>query len=145
MRYTEARLTAFAEELLAELDQDTVDFVPNFDATTTEPRILPARTPNLVINGSQGIAVGMATEVPPHNLAEIIAATRAVLRTGETGVEAVLAHVPGPDFPTGGILVATEEADRERVPDGQRDASPESALHPARARPPSSSTSCPTR
>ncbi|HXH07222.1 MAG TPA: DNA gyrase subunit A [Vicinamibacterales bacterium] len=111
-RYTEARLTALAEEMMADLDKETVDFVPNFDETTEEPTVLPAPFPNLLANGSAGIAVGMATNIPPHNLRELVDGTIAVIeRRGaprEERLRALLAAVPGPDFPTGGIIVGRE-------------------------------------
>src|SRR4051794_16408959 len=106
-RYTEARLTALATELLADIDRDTVDFAPNYDDRLTEPRVLPARVPNLLINGSSGIAVGMSTNVPPHNLGEIVAAALHLLDHPECTVDDLMAHVPGPDFPTGGMIVGT--------------------------------------
>ena len=108
MRYTESRLTRLASEMLADIDSDTVDFVPNYDESTTEPSVLPARIPNLIVNGSTGIAVGMATNIPPHNLTEVLDATIALLskEKGESrsDLEIVLEHVKGPDFPTGGFL-----------------------------------------
>jgi DNA gyrase subunit A len=100
-RYTECRLTRAATELLADIDQDTVDHVPNFDETKQEPLILPARFPNLLVNGANGIAVGMATNIPPHNLAEIIDATVYLIRNPTASVEDLMEVVPGPDFPTG--------------------------------------------
>jgi DNA gyrase subunit A len=104
MRYTEARLTRIASELLSDIDLDTVDFVPNYDESTSEPSVLPARVPNLIINGSNGIAVGMATNIPPHNLTEVINATIDLVNDPSAGLEAVLKHVKGPDFPTGGYI-----------------------------------------
>jgi DNA gyrase subunit A len=106
-RYTEARLTALATELLADIDRDTVDFAPNYDERLTEPRVLPARVPNLLVNGSSGIAVGMSTNVPPHNLAEVVAAALHLLDHPECTVDDLMAHLPGPDFPTGGMIVGT--------------------------------------
>lgn len=103
-RYTESRMTALAETLLEDIDKDTVDFIPNFDDTTTEPVVLPARLPNLLINGADGIAVGMATHIPPHNLSEIIDATIAWIKNPQITLEELLELVPGPDFPTGGII-----------------------------------------
>ena len=113
MRYTEARLEALAEAMMADLDKETVDFVPNYDETTEEPTVLPTTFPNLLVNGSAGIAVGMATNIPPHNLREVIdgchrrrsssAASRAT-----RGCKAVLQVVPGPDFPTGGFIVGRD-------------------------------------
>src|SRR5215218_7281659 len=106
-RYTEARLTALATELLADIDRDTVDFAPNYDDRLQEPRVLPARVPNLLVNGSSGIAVGMSTNVPPHNLGEIVAAALHLLDDPDCTVDDLMAHVPGPDFPTGGMIVGT--------------------------------------
>ncbi len=105
MRYTEARMTRLAVEMLRDLDMDTVDFVPNYDGRKQEPTVLPARFPNLLVNGSSGIAVGMATNIPPHNLGEIVAATIAYIDDPEITVEGLMAHVKGPDFPTGGIIM----------------------------------------
>ncbi|MGA8867000.1 MAG: DNA gyrase subunit A, partial [Candidatus Sulfotelmatobacter sp.] len=103
-RYTEARMTAIAEELLADIDKDTVDFVPNFDETTSEPVVLPTRVPNLLINGSNGIAVGMATNIPPHNLTEIVDATITLINNPSAQLAEILKYVQGPDFPTAGII-----------------------------------------
>src|SRR5271157_2808815 len=103
-RYTECRMTAIAEEMLADIDKDTVDFVENFDNTTVEPVVLPNRVPNLLINGSDGIAVGMATKIPPHNLTEIIDATILLINKPNAKLDEVLSLVPGPDFPTGAYL-----------------------------------------
>ncbi len=103
-RYTECRLERLAEELLADIEKDTVDFVPNFDESTEEPTVLPARLPNLLINGSDGIAVGMATKIPPHNLTEIIDATILLISKPNASIDEVLSLVPGPDFPTGAYL-----------------------------------------
>src|SRR5579884_1777462 len=103
-RYTEARLARIAEELLADIDKDTVDFVPNFDESTEEPTVLPARIPNLLINGGDGIAVGMATKIPPHNLTEILDASLELLNNPQAKLADLMKHVKGPDFPTGGIL-----------------------------------------
>jgi DNA gyrase subunit A len=104
MRYTECRMTKIASEMLADIDMETVDFVPNYDESTVEPSALPARIPNLIVNGSNGIAVGMATNIPPHNLTEVIDATIALINNPVAGLEEVLKHVQGPDFPTGGFL-----------------------------------------
>jgi DNA gyrase subunit A len=108
MRYTESRMTRLAGEMLADIDSDTVDFTLNYDESTSEPTVLPARIPNLIVNGSTGIAVGMATNIPPHNLTEVLNATISLLQKekGETrsDLEIVLEHVKGPDFPTGGFL-----------------------------------------
>ena len=110
MRYTEARLQKVTQEtFLADLDKDVVDFVPNFDETEKEPRVLPVRLPNLLVNGSDGIAVGMATSIPPHNLGEVIDAAKACLKNPELSTEKLLELMPGPDFPTGGIVVNKDE------------------------------------
>jgi DNA gyrase subunit A len=110
MRYTEARLQKVTEEaLLADLDKDIVDFTPNFDETEKEPTVLPARIPNLLINGAEGIAVGMSTSIPPHNLAETIDAMKAYMKNPQMTVEELLEIMPGPDFPTGGIVVNKDE------------------------------------
>ncbi|MDW5264830.1 MULTISPECIES: DNA gyrase subunit A [Acidobacteriaceae] len=104
MRYTESRMTRIAGEMLADIDSDTVDFAPNYDESTLEPTVLPARIPNLIVNGSGGIAVGMATNIPPHNLTEVVNACITLLNDPHAGIDAVLEHVKGPDFPTGGYL-----------------------------------------
>src|SRR5207244_18679 len=103
MRYTEVRLTRLAGELLADLEKDTVDFAGNYDETTVEPLVLPAKFPNLLVNGSQGIAVGMATSIPPHSLKETIDACIAIIHKPEMRLEELMRIIPGPDFPTGGI------------------------------------------
>jgi DNA gyrase subunit A len=112
MRYTEARLGAMAEEMLADIEQDTVDFVDNFDGSLKEPACLPARLPNLLLNGSSGIAVGMATNLPPHNLTELVGALHFLIdhydKADEITVEDLIKFIPGPDFPTGGIIVGDE-------------------------------------
>jgi DNA gyrase subunit A len=104
MRYTEARLKRIAEEILADIDKDTVDFQPNFDDSLTEPSVMPTRIPQLLVNGASGIAVGMATNMPPHNLTEIIDATIAYIDNNEITIDEILQIVKGPDFPTGGII-----------------------------------------
>ena len=109
MRYTEVRMSRIAGELLADLDRETVDFVPNYDESLTEPRVMPARYPNLLVNGSAGIAVGMATNIPPHNLTEIINACVAVIDDPAVSLAALMQHVPGPDFPTAGIINGAQE------------------------------------
>src|SRR5580700_12204581 len=106
MRYTEAKLTRYAEVLLAELAHGTVDWVPNYDGTSEEPSFLPARLPNLLLNGTSGIAVGMATDIPPHNLREIAAACVHLLDEPEATTRALLKHIKGPDLPTGGEIVS---------------------------------------
>jgi DNA gyrase subunit A len=108
MRYTEARLTAAAMEMVASIDEDTVDFVPNYDGQETEPSVLPAALPNLLVNGASGIAVGMATNMAPHNLGEVIAAARHLIRHPDAGLDALMRFVPGPDLPTGGKIVGLE-------------------------------------
>ena len=108
MRYTEARLARIATEMLRDLDMDTVDFAPNYDGSKREPLVLPARFPNLLVNGSSGIAVGMATNIPPHNLREVIDATVAYIDDPEIDVDGLMAHIKGPDFPTGGIILGRQ-------------------------------------
>ena len=112
MRYTEARLSKISMEMLADINKDTVDFMPNFDETEKEPAVLPARYPNLLVNGTSGIAVGMATNIPPHNLREVIAAVvkiidNQILEDRETAMEEILGIIKGPDFPTGGAILGT--------------------------------------
>ena len=107
MRYTESRMMKIANEMLSDIDLDTVDFTPNYDESTLEPTVLPARYPNLIVNGSSGIAVGMATNIPPHNLTEVINAAITMVNDPQAGLDQVLEHVKGPDFPTGGILYGT--------------------------------------
>src|SRR5579862_1262629 len=108
MRYTEARLASLSLEMLADIDKETVDFVPNYDASTREPSLLPSRLPNLLVNGSSGIAVGMATNIPPHNLTEICDALVALIDDRNATDEALLKIVTGPDFPTGGLILGRE-------------------------------------
>ncbi len=104
MRYTEVRMARIAHELLADLEKETVDFVPNYDESEKEPSVLPTRIPNLLINGSAGIAVGMATNIPPHNLTEVIDACLLLIENPDTGIAELMEHIPGPDFPTAGII-----------------------------------------
>ncbi|MDX1901373.1 MAG: DNA gyrase subunit A [Gammaproteobacteria bacterium] len=104
MRYTEVRMSRFAHALLADLEKETVDFVPNYDESETSPTVLPTRVPNLLVNGSSGIAVGMATNIPPHNLTEVISACIAMIENPEISIEEIMRHIPGPDFPTAGII-----------------------------------------
>lgn len=104
MRYTEVRMARIAHEVLADLDQDTVDFSPNYDGSEHEPVVLPTRIPNLLVNGSSGIAVGMATNIPPHNLAEVVRACLALIDRPELGIAELMRHIPGPDFPTAAII-----------------------------------------
>src|SRR5581483_11613817 len=105
MRYTEARLARLATEMLRDLDMDTVDFASNYDGKKQEPLVLPSRFPNLLVNGSSGIAVGMATNIPPHNLREVIDATIAYIEDPDIEVEGLMKHIKGPDFPTGGVIL----------------------------------------
>jgi DNA gyrase subunit A len=104
MRYTEVRMSKIAHELLEDLDKETVNFIENYDGSEHEPVVLPTRIPNLLINGSSGIAVGMATNIPPHNLSEVVGACLALIDNSEIGVEDLMQHIPGPDFPTAGII-----------------------------------------
>jgi DNA gyrase subunit A len=108
MRYTEVRMAKIAHEMLADLDKETVDFVPNYDETLDEPAVLPTKIPSLLVNGSAGIAVGMATNVPPHNLTEVASALCALIEEPGISQEELMAHVPGPDFPTAGIIYGVE-------------------------------------
>jgi len=108
MRYTEIRMAKIAAELLADIDKETVDFVPNYDDTSAEPSVLPSKFPNLIVNGSSGIAVGMATNIPPHNLVETINALIALIETPEISLVELMDHLPGPDFPTGGFIHGRE-------------------------------------
>ena len=110
MRYTEARLQKVTQEaFLADLDKDVVDFVPNFDETEKEPSVLPVKIPNLLVNGSEGIAVGMATSIPPHNLGEVIDAVKAYMLNNEITTKELMRYLKGPDFPTGGIVINKDE------------------------------------
>ncbi|MFZ9709442.1 MAG: DNA gyrase subunit A [Steroidobacteraceae bacterium] len=109
MRYTEVRMSRMAGELLADIDRETVDFVPNYDESLTEPAVMPARIPNLLVNGSSGIAVGMATNIPPHNLTEVINACIAIIDDPAISLAGLMQHVPGPDFPTAGIINGAQE------------------------------------
>ena len=107
MRYTEARLSRLSDEMLADINKNTVDFGPNFDETLMQPKVLPCRFPNLLVNGSGGIAVGMATNIPPHNLGEVIDAYVAMIENRDISVEELMAYIPGPDFPTGATIMGT--------------------------------------
>ncbi|MFO0451657.1 MAG: DNA gyrase subunit A, partial [Pseudomonadota bacterium] len=109
MRYTEVRMSRLAHELLADIDKETVDFVPNYDESEREPAVLPTRVPNLLVNGSAGIAVGMATNIPPHNLGEIVDACVALIDDPEVSLAQLMQIVPGPDFPTAGIINGAAE------------------------------------
>src|ERR671927_482331 len=108
MRYTEARLTRLAQEMLRDLDMDTVDFVPNYDGNSNEPVVLPSRFPNLLVNGSSGIAVGMATNIPPHNLREVTDAVVSFIDDPTISTDALMTHIKGLDFPTGGIILGRQ-------------------------------------
>jgi DNA gyrase subunit A len=105
MRYTEARLKALADDMMTDLDKETVDFTPNYDETTEEPTVLPAPFPNLLVNGSAGIAVGMATNIPPHNLGEVVNGAIALIDNPAMDLPGLMEIIPGPDFPTGGIIL----------------------------------------
>jgi len=108
MRYTEIRMARMAEELLADIEKETVDFIPNYDDSLKEPSVLPSRIPNLLINGASGIAVGMATNIPPHNLNEVVDGLVALVENPEITITQLMQHIPGPDFPTGGFIHGTE-------------------------------------
>ena len=113
MRYTEARLQKVTQEaFLADLDKDVVDFGPNFDETEKAPTVLPVRIPNLLVNGSDGIAVGMVTSIPPHNLAEVIDATKAMIKNNQLSTHELMKYIKGPDFPTGGIVVNQDDLEK---------------------------------
>ncbi len=119
MRYTECRLTPIAELLLSEIDRGTVDFIPNYDGAFEEPQLLPARLPFVLLNGASGIAVGMATEIPPHNLRDVAEATCHLIRHPEATLDDILGIIPGPDFPGGGQLISTPETIREAYASGR--------------------------
>src|SRR6187200_2896487 len=108
MRYTEARLTRLSQEMLRDLDMDTVDFIPNYDGNKQEPLVLPSRFPNLLVNGSSGIAVGMATNIPPHNLREVTNAVVALIDDPAIDTAGLMQHIKGPDFPTAGIILGRQ-------------------------------------
>jgi DNA gyrase subunit A len=108
MRYTEVRMQKLAHQMLADLEKDTVDWTPNYDDSLTEPSVLPAKFPALLVNGSSGIAVGMATNIPPHNLTEVIAGLKALIDDPDIGLEALMTHIPGPDFPTAALIYGTD-------------------------------------
>ena len=110
MRYTEARLEKLTQEVfLGDLDKDIVDFMPNFDETEKEPSVLPVRIPNLLVNGAEGIAVGMATSIPTHNLGEVIDAVKAYMKNDEISTKQLMRYIKGPDFPTGGIVINKDD------------------------------------
>ena len=104
MRYTEIRISKIAQELLADIDKETIDFAPNFDNSLEEPRVLPAKIPHLLLNGASGIAVGMATNIPPHNLGEVVDGVVMIIEDPQVSVEKLMTAIKGPDFPTGGII-----------------------------------------
>ncbi len=104
-RYTEARMSKISLEMLADIEKETVDYIPNFDDSRKEPTVLPSKFPNLLVNGSTGIAVGMATNIPPHNLREVVDAARYLLENPDAALDELMEYVPGPDFPTGGIIM----------------------------------------
>ncbi|HQB83557.1 MAG TPA: DNA gyrase subunit A, partial [Candidatus Rifleibacterium sp.] len=108
MRYTEARLEALAEEMLKDIEMETVEWMPNFDGSLNEPIVLPSKFPNLLVNGSSGIAVGMATNMPSHNLSEVIDGLIQLINNPEVTIDELMNHIPGPDFPTGGIIMGTD-------------------------------------
>src|SRR5437868_1473925 len=112
MRYTEARLARISNEVLADVEKETVDFQPNYDESLSEPKVLPTRIPLLLVNGSEGIAVGMATKIPPHNLTEILNGTIALLKDPHITVDELIKLIPGPDFPTAGFIYGREEIHR---------------------------------
>jgi DNA gyrase subunit A len=116
MRYTECRMERIAGEMLADIEMETVDLTPNYDESTFEPTVLPTRIPNLIVNGSSGIAVGMATNIPPHNLTEVVNAAIALVKNPNAGLAEVLKHVQGPDFPTGGFSTASPASRRPTRP-----------------------------
>ncbi|MDR3051051.1 MAG: DNA gyrase subunit A, partial [Oscillospiraceae bacterium] len=105
MRYTEARMSKITQEMVADLDKETVDFYPNFDETLMQPAVMPSRFPNLLVNGSSGIAVGMATNIPPHNLGEVVDAVVCLIDNPQATLADLMQHIKGPDFPTGGIIL----------------------------------------
>jgi DNA gyrase subunit A len=104
MRYTEIRMTRMAGEILADIDKETVDFITNYDDSIKEPTVLPSRIPNLLVNGGAGIAVGMATNIPPHNLGEVMDGLVAMVEKPDITVDELMKYIPGPDFPTGGFI-----------------------------------------
>ncbi len=110
MRYTEARMTKLAAELLRDIEKNTVDFGPNFDESLQEPLVLPAKFPNLLVNGSSGIAVGMATNIPPHNLGEVIDAMCVLIDHPDVTIEKLMKYIKGPDFPTGALFWASQKS-----------------------------------
>ena len=105
MRYTEARMTRFADEMLRDINKETVDFQENFDGSLEEPEVLPASVPNLLVNGADGIAVGMATKIPPHNLGEVVDGIVAYIDNNDIEISDLIQYIPAPDFPTGGTIL----------------------------------------
>ena len=134
MRYTESRLAPYAKCLLQELGQGTVDWVPNFDGTLKEPVVLPARLPNLLLNGTTGIAVGMSTDVPPHNLNEVASALVHLIDNPKATIAQLIKHIKGPDFPTGGDLVSPAIGHRGDLRDRERHTAPAGCLQDGRHR-----------
>jgi DNA gyrase subunit A len=112
MRYTEVRMAKITNEVLADIEKETVDFQPNYDESLHEPKVLPTRVPLLLVNGSEGIAVGMATKIPPHNLGEILDGTIALIKDPTITVDELIKHIPGPDFPTAGFIYGRDEIHR---------------------------------
>jgi DNA gyrase subunit A len=147
MRYTEARLAKIAHEMLADIDKETVDFVPNFDESLEEPTVLPARVPNLLVNGSAGIAVGMATNIPPHNLSEVVDGLVRLIDEPATTIDELRELIHGPDFPTAGYIYGTRGI-QEAYRTGRGTITLRAKAHAEKLRGgarPSSSPSCPTR
>ena len=147
MRYTEARLSRIAHELLADIEKDTVDFIPNFDESLQEPTVLPTKVPNLLINGSSGIAVGMATNIPPHNLGEIVDGLVLLIDNPDTSIEDLMKVIPGPDFPTAAFIYGRNGI-REAYTTGRGIITLRAKAHVEKlrgGRGPSSSPSCRTR
>jgi DNA gyrase subunit A len=117
MRYTEVRMARLAHEILADIDKETVNFVPNYDESEHEPAVMPTKVPNLLINGSAGIAVGMATNIPPHNLGEVISALLALIDNPNLSIDEIMTHLPGPDFPTAAIINGADGIPHRPWPD----------------------------
>ena len=148
MRYTEVRMQKLAHQMLADLEKDTVDWTANYDDSLTEPSVLPAKFPSLLVNGSAGIAVGMATNIPPHNLTEVIAGLKALIDDPAIGLEELMTHIPGPDFPTAALIYGRDgilEAYRTGRGVLRQRARLRSRRTRRRAARPSWSPNCPTR
>ena len=145
MRYTEARLSRAAEALLEDIDKETVDFQPNYDESQREPLVLPARFPNLLVNGAQGIAVGMATNIPTHNLGEVIDGCLAYVDNPDITIDELIQIIPGPDFPTGGLILGRNGIRRLSLGRLDRGARAHPSRRSARTARPSSSRRSPTR